>query len=518
MHSQNVFRCGGLALTMVFALTACDKAADPTSPSIQATDFQPSLTSSPQVTPVGSVPQSRPYPGTKIVGEASVCKDAASPGGTYTFTVSTYNAQPGDMVASGPVTLTAGECKVVFNRVNRTVKPTAAIIVLITEVIPGGATYHLDHAIATDDGTADPRTVNKPAVAVLVNAYHGAYVTFYNVSNVLIGSTPYPGVETPSQAKLCKSSDSPAGTFDFTITATDTRPTDQVATTAALQAGECVIIFAATQLAPGGTPATLTVTETLPADANVDLASITKLQFGTTSTITGTRTASVAANFYHGGVLTFNNIATNAPPFIPIVDLKTASPYGILAGTTVTCVDLGTVNASIGISPGSSLTGFGPCTLTGTKDLANTAAALAQLDLTAAYNILAGLPCSPSNVITADLGGTTKAAGVYCSATSLGITGVLTLDGGGDPNATFVFQAGSTLTTAGSVNLINGAQAKNVFFQVGSSATIGTSSSIKGSILALASITLNDNVTLTGRALARNAAVTLGTGVTINLP
>ena len=118
----------------------------------------------------------------------------------------------------------------------------------------------------------------------------------------------------------------------------------------------------------------------------------------------------------------------------------------------------------------------------------------------------------------ADLGGTTKPAGVYCTASSIGVTGVLTLDGGGDPNATFVFQAGTSLITAGNVVLINGAQAKNVWWQVGSSATLGTASQFQGNILALTSITMVANATLTGRALARNGAVSLDTNNTITLP
>ncbi|MDQ3081501.1 MAG: ice-binding family protein [Gemmatimonadota bacterium] len=178
----------------------------------------------------------------------------------------------------------------------------------------------------------------------------------------------------------------------------------------------------------------------------------------------------------------------------------------------------GVVNGSIGIHPGTALTGFGPCVNTGTKDLGNTAAAVAKADLNTAF-IAASAPATPcGNLIIGDLGGQKLAAGVYCSGSSIGLTGVLTLDGGGDPNATFVFQAGSTLTTAGSVVLINGAQAKNVCFVVGSSAIIGVGSQIQGNILAQASITLKDNATLVGRALARDAAVTLGTGNVITLP
>jgi hypothetical protein len=203
------------------------------------------------------------------------------------------------------------------------------------------------------------------------------------------------------------------------------------------------------------------------------------------------------------------------PPFVP---LGAAESHGILAGTAVTCITGGLISADIGVSPGNTLTGFGPCVFTGVLNLANAVSAQAQLDLTTAYNTLAGLPCPPANAIVADLGGTTLAAGVYCTAIGIGVSGTLTLNGGGDPDAVFVFQAGSSLTTAGNIALINGAQAKNVYWQVGSSATIGTGSQWQGNILALSSITLVDTATLIGRALARNGAVSLGTNNTITLP
>ncbi len=210
------------------------------------------------------------------------------------------------------------------------------------------------------------------------------------------------------------------------------------------------------------------------------------------------------------------DISTVAPA--PLINLGAAAPNGIMAGTAVTCVTGGIINADVSISPGNTITGFGPCVITGVQHLADAVAAQGQIDLTSAYNTLAGLPCPPANAIVANLGGTTKAAGVYCTASGIGVTGVLTLDGGGDPNATFVFQAGSGLTTAGDVVLINGAQAKNVYWQVGTSATIGTASQWQGNILALTSITLVDNATLLGRALARNGAVSLGTNNVITLP
>ncbi len=246
---------------------------------------------------------------------------------------------------------------------------------------------------------------------------------------------------------------------------------------------------------------------------------------GTINPATGLFTAGAVAGTFTNTVRatsgaisgTATVIVTAASPS-PIVNLKTAAPNGIMAGTAFTCVSLGVINADIAISPGSTVTGFPPCVITGVQHLNDAVAVQAQIDLTSAYNTLAGLPCPAANAIVANLGGTTKPAGVYCSASSIGVSGVLTLDGGGDPNATFVFQAGSSLTTAGDVVLINGAQAKNVYWQVGSSATLGTASHFQGNILALTSISLLDNATLFGRALARNGAVSMTTGNTITLP
>jgi Ice-binding-like len=237
----------------------------------------------------------------------------------------------------------------------------------------------------------------------------------------------------------------------------------------------------------------------------------------TAGTITGTFVNTVVATFGTVSGSATVIVSGVAPP-APFIPLGAAAPNGIMAGTAVTCVSLGIINADVSVSPGSTVTGFGPCVITGVQHLADATAAQAQIDLTTAYNQLAGLPCPPANAIVANLGGTVKPAGVYCTASGIGVTGVLTLDGGGDPNAVFVFQAGSGLTTAGDVVLINGAQARNVYWQVGTSATIGTASHWQGNIVALTSITLVDNATLLGRALARNGAVTLGTNNVITLP
>ncbi len=193
----------------------------------------------------------------------------------------------------------------------------------------------------------------------------------------------------------------------------------------------------------------------------------------------------------------------------PPVGLGTADSYAVLAGSAATNTGPSTIGGDLGVGPGSALTGVPPATVNGTVHVADSVAGQAQSDLTIAYDDAAGR--TPALAMSGDLGGLTLTRGVYRSGSSLGLTGVLTLDAQGDPDAVFVFQAGSTLITASGsrVRLVNGAQPCNVFWQVGSSATLGTSSTFVGTILALTSISMNDGVTVEGRALARNGAVTL---------
>ncbi|TKA76794.1 hypothetical protein B0A55_05838 [Friedmanniomyces simplex] len=182
------------------------------------------------------------------------------------------------------------------------------------------------------------------------------------------------------------------------------------------------------------------------------------------------------------------------------LSLGTASGYGVFAASTITNTGLTTVGARIGLSPGSSITGFLPGINLG-EDIDNAAAVQAKADIQSLYNALVAMPAT--TVLTGqDLGGQTLDAGVYSFASSGGLTGILTLDGQGDPNAVFVFQFGSTLTTAtaAAVVLINGAQACNVYWQVGSSATLGTATVFAGVVVAQASITVttvSDTVTVT---------------------
>jgi Ice-binding-like/IPTL-CTERM motif len=188
------------------------------------------------------------------------------------------------------------------------------------------------------------------------------------------------------------------------------------------------------------------------------------------------------------------------------------SSFAVLGGSTVTNTNTPTtVNGNLGVSPGSAVTGFPPGIVTGgTIHAADSTAAQAQSDLTTTYNNLASTACN-TDLTGQDLGGKTLTPGTYCFSTSAQLTGTLTLDAQGDPNARFVFKIGSTLTTASasSVLLINGGSNCGVFWQVGSSATLGTGTSLLGSIVALTSITLNTGAGVTGRVLARNGAVTL---------
>nr|MDQ2812290.1 ice-binding family protein [Actinomycetota bacterium] len=197
------------------------------------------------------------------------------------------------------------------------------------------------------------------------------------------------------------------------------------------------------------------------------------------------------------------------------VGLGTAASYAVLAGTPkVANTGLTVINGDLGISPAAAVTGFRPGTVNGSIHAADAAAAQAQLDLTTAYNDAAGRALTanvPATIGSAGIETGPLAPGVYKATTSLEVKGALTLDAKNDPNAVFIFQVGSALLTdsASTVTLTNGAQACNVFWQVTSSATLGTESTFTGTILALSSITVTTGDTVFGRVLARNGAVTL---------
>jgi Ice-binding-like/Bacterial Ig-like domain len=264
---------------------------------------------------------------------------------------------------------------------------------------------------------------------------------------------------------------------------------------------------------PGGASVAGTVTYDVPSRVATFTQTSPPLLVSTTYTATITTGALdlMGVPLATDKAWSFTTSATACPGTIP---LGTACGAGILAGSTVTNTGPSNVTGDVDVSPGTAITGFsntgGPGTITGAYHAGDSTAAQAQLDLTTAYLYAAGLP--PGTSLPGDMSGLTFTPGVWTNASSVMLSaGNVTLDALGDANAVFVFQIGSTLTTitGTQVVLAGGAQAKNIFWQVGSSATLGTSSTFYGTIMAQASITLTTGATLNGRALARTGAVTL---------
>jgi len=219
----------------------------------------------------------------------------------------------------------------------------------------------------------------------------------------------------------------------------------------------------------------------------------------------------VAAMFGVALIITIGAMAGRANAATTTVGLGTAATFSILAGTpAITNTGATTIDRDIGIHPAASVTGFPPGIVGGATHAGDAIALQAKSDLILAYNNAAGR--TGSVVAGGALGGLTLVDGVYnAGGVTLGLTGTLTLDGQNNPSSVWIFQATSDLVTASSsvVSLINGASPCNVFWQVTSSASLGSSSSIVGTIMAMTSITLDNGVTVEGRALARNGEVTL---------
>ncbi|HBS86009.1 MAG: hypothetical protein A2W91_08370 [Bacteroidetes bacterium GWF2_38_335] len=194
------------------------------------------------------------------------------------------------------------------------------------------------------------------------------------------------------------------------------------------------------------------------------------------------------------------------------ISLAGASDFAVLAGSSITNTGGTTITGDLGLSPGSSIGGFPPGELTGTQHINDIIANQAKLDLTAAYNDAAGRICTDMVTLSGNIGGLTLTPGLYKSTSSLSISsGDLTFDANGDENAVFIIQIASTFTTTSGRKIIlsDGAKASNIYWQVGSSVTIGTTSVIKGTFMVMQSITLNTGASLDGKLLAANGAITL---------
>jgi hypothetical protein len=224
-------------------------------------------------------------------------------------------------------------------------------------------------------------------------------------------------------------------------------------------------------------------------------------------------------------VMLITSCAKENPTVIPVqttqqqpISLAGASSFAVIAGSSVSSTGATVITGDLGLSPGSSVIGFPPGVIHGTLRINDAFVDQAKVDLTAAYHAASARTCADMVTLSGNIGGLTLTPGLYKSTSSLSISsGDLTLDASGNPNAIFIIQIASTLTTTPGrkVILSGGAQSSNIYWQVGSSATFGTTSEFKGTVIAMESITLNTGAKLDGRAMAINGTIVMDANVVV---
>jgi len=415
--------------------------------------------------------------------------------------------------------------------VRQSAQPTSATVLTVVPQANGVATNR-EVAVAFS-APMDPASINSGTF--VISGVTGAVT--YDATNRIAACKPFSSLapNTAYNATITTGAKDAQGNplaapFDFSFTTratTDTSPPEIVLINI-LAGATCVPVNTTVQVTFDEGIDSLTAT---PANFHIEGVAGSVTYNPMSQIATFTPTASLTANTTYTITLTSGIKDLGEVPLVPFQSTFTTGPcqtgggptavvlcpspgsFAVLAGTTVTNTGATTVAGDLGVSPGTAVTGFPPGLVSGTMHAADGVAAQAQADLITAFNDAAGR--SGASSVSGDLTGLTLGPGVYKSTSGLGITGAVTLDAHGDPKAVFIFQISSTLITgSGShVLLANSANACNVFWQVGSSATIGTNSVFEGNILALTSIALMTGAKFDGRALARNGAVTLDTNV-----
>ena len=441
------------------------------------------------------------YTATITTGAKDTFGNALASNFVWTFTTSSALCAPPTVISVTPLNGMTGVCPstVVTATFSRAMNP--ATINTATFTLTGPGTTPVTGVVTYTASTAtftpsNPLTLNTLYTATITTgakdvfgiALASNFVWSFTTSTTACAPPTVVSVAPPNGASVCPNA-------LVTALFSEAMKSSTINTTTFTLAG------------PGTTPVAGAVTY----DAATDVATFTPNN-ALAANVLYTATITTGAQDLAGDPLATDYVwsfTTSSPSCS--VPLGTACTYGILGGSTVTNLGPSNVTGDIGVWPGTAITGFPPGTLTGTEHAGDAVAQTAQGDLTVAYDYAAGAPGGA--VLPADIGGETLPPGVYRTTSaqpSLGITGNLTLSG--NANGVWIFQIVSTLTTAANnsqVILAGGAVSEHVYWQVGSSATLGTTTTFAGTIMAQASVSLDTGATLNGRALARTGAVTM---------